>query len=192
MVRWRRSTEEVAARVLSMRSNCAGVKVGTTVAAPSGPGSNGLTWPLLLTSMHRSTCTAQSSHESTTDPGPLQLQGERPQAWHARFSLHVATHGQIVDRGGSLLGRVSPPRSWWQADTLHLRPGVTFAQAIGVAVPSIPAEPSWVWNPGGSAGKEGLLRSVARASSYSRNVGPGSLGSHRRSLLTVWHRSTCE
>lgn len=49
MVRWRRSTEDVAARVLSVRSNCAGVNVGTTVAAPSGPGSSGLTAPLLLT-----------------------------------------------------------------------------------------------------------------------------------------------
>ena len=56
MVRCRRSMEEAAARVFMARSNCAGVKVGTTAAAPSGLGSKSVSTPLLDTSVHLSTC----------------------------------------------------------------------------------------------------------------------------------------
>ena len=56
MVRCRRSMAEAVARVCIARSCCAGEKVGTTAAAPSGVGSSSVTAPLRATRLHRSTC----------------------------------------------------------------------------------------------------------------------------------------
>ena len=43
------------------RSCCAGAKVGTTVAAPSGLGSSSVCVPFLDTRIHRSTCVSKGS-----------------------------------------------------------------------------------------------------------------------------------
>ena len=55
-MRARRSCAAEALRVFMARSCCAGAKVGTTVAAPSGLGSSSVCVPFLDTKMHRSTC----------------------------------------------------------------------------------------------------------------------------------------
>ena len=59
-VRARRSCAAEALRVFMARSCCAGAKVGTTVAAPSGLGSSSVCVPFLDTRMHRSTCNCKT------------------------------------------------------------------------------------------------------------------------------------
>ena len=93
MVRCRRSMEEAAARVFMARSYCAGVKVGTTAAAPSGLGSKSVSTPLLDTSAHFSTCSGSRLS------GTLNILLIKQAASHTDFyspSRHLVTEVNFI------------------------------------------------------------------------------------------------